>query len=130
MKNIFFLIILLCSMFIIGCRTYKAEKQSTDTVQKTTDTIWVDRTLPIHDTLYIPITPPHTGNNHCDTSSNASIPPNTADKITTVYITTNTANNSYYTKTYNNNSIPINHTINKYIPHSTKCNPYPMYPRG
>ena len=50
MKNIFFLIILLCSMFL-GCRTYKAEKQSTDTVQKTTDTIWVDRTLPVHDTL-------------------------------------------------------------------------------
>ena len=67
MKNIFFLIILLCSMFIIGCRTYKAEKQSTDTVQKTTDTIWIDRTLPVHDTLYIPITPPHTGNNQCDT---------------------------------------------------------------
>ena len=67
MKNIFFFIILLCSMFILGCRTYKAEKQSTDTIQKTTDTIWVDRTLPIHDTLYIPITPPHTGNNQCDT---------------------------------------------------------------
>ena len=113
MKNIFFLIILLCSMFIIGCRTYKAEKQSTDTVQKTTDTIWIDRTLPVHDTLYIPITPP-----------------NTADKTTTAYTTTNTANNSYYTKTYNNNSIPINHTINKYKPHSTKCNPYPTFPRG
>lgn len=65
MKNIFFFIILLCSMFILGCRTYKAEKQST--VQKTTDTIWIDRTLPIHDTLYIPIAPPHTGNNQCDT---------------------------------------------------------------
>jgi len=55
-------IIILLLLALVSCKTHQPHTSHTSH-----DTLIITRTLPIHDTLYIPIAPPHTGNNQCDT---------------------------------------------------------------
>lgn len=66
MKNKTFLLFILFLVFIISCRTHKVAQQSTSIFQKTKDTIYIERTLPVHDTLYITVPSIRTTRPECD----------------------------------------------------------------
>ncbi|WP_314201251.1 hypothetical protein [Capnocytophaga sputigena] len=61
-------IIILLLLALVSCKTHQPHTSHYSHTSHTShDTLIITRTLPIHDTLYIPIAPPRTGNNQCDT---------------------------------------------------------------
>lgn len=66
MKNNSFLLFMLLSVWIIGCRTHKVAQQSTSTFQKIKDTLYIERSNPVHDTLYITVPTIRTIRPECD----------------------------------------------------------------
>ena len=62
------IITILLPLALVSCKTHQPHTSHYSHTSHTShDTLIITRTLPIHDTLYIPIAPPHTGNNQCDT---------------------------------------------------------------
>ena len=62
------IITILLPLALVSCKTHQPHTSHYSHTSHTShDTLIITRTLPIHDTLYIPIVPPHTGNNQCDT---------------------------------------------------------------
>ena len=62
------IITILLPLALVSCKTHQPHTSHYSHTSHTShDTLIITRTHPIHDTLYIPIAPPHTGNNHCDT---------------------------------------------------------------
>lgn len=66
MKNKTFLLFILFLVLIISCRTHKVAQQSTSIFQATKDTTYIERTPPVHDTLYITVPSIRTTRPECD----------------------------------------------------------------
>ena len=66
MKNKTFLLFILFLGVIISCRTHKVAQQSTSIFQETKDTTYIERTPPVHDTLYITVPSIRTTRPECD----------------------------------------------------------------
>ncbi|WP_314236369.1 hypothetical protein, partial [Capnocytophaga sputigena] len=62
------IITILLPLALVSCKTHQPHTSHYSHTSHTShDTLIITRTLPIHDTLYIPIAPPHTCNNQSDT---------------------------------------------------------------
>ena len=62
------IITILLPLALVSCKTHQPHTPHySHSSHSSHDTLIITHTLPIHDTLYIPIAPPHTGNNQCDT---------------------------------------------------------------
>ena len=61
MYRIFIVCLLLCA-----CRTPQQTVINSENIIKSTDTLYIERIAPVHDTLYIPLPAVHTGSAPCD----------------------------------------------------------------
>lgn len=60
-------IFLFSSLWLVGCKTQPTTNTNTSqSVLSKTDTLYLERTLPIHDTLYLPVPSLRTTNPNCD----------------------------------------------------------------
>ena len=58
-------IFIIIALLLSACRTPQQAFMS-ETKEKVTDTLYIERIAPVHDTLYIPLPAVHTGSAPCD----------------------------------------------------------------
>ena len=101
---------LIVCLLLCACRTPQQAFMS-ESIIKSSDTLYIERTPAVHDTLYIPLPAVHTGsapatayaNNSSPMPSRVWLPPNTPAATATASITTSTASSSSYTSSYKSN---------------------------
>ena len=86
---------LIVCLLLCACRTPQQAFMS-ESIIKSSDTLYIERTPPVHDSLYIPLPAVHTGSAPCDSLCQQQLT-DALSRLATASITTSTANSSYYT---------------------------------